>query len=139
MKDTTAQSLRAALEIPLLISLIELGGSSASTNEALLRLVSDKTQHNEMTDKFDPVHNKPRWIYELQWTRRNLVLYGEIDGSKRGIWKITEKGRERVQFAQEGKPYTRRPNPMVSPAEEQAFDLEMTEAPEENFAAEISI
>lgn len=34
----------------------------------------------------------------LQWVRHRLVKQGDMDGSQRGVWKITEKGRERVRL-----------------------------------------
>ena len=32
----------------------------------------------------------------VQWARQHLVEIGEIDGSTRGVWKITEKGKIRI-------------------------------------------
>ena len=38
-----------------------------------------------------------RWRNSVQWTRQRLIMKGELDGSVRGIWKITDKGRARLE------------------------------------------
>jgi hypothetical protein len=35
----------------------------------------------------------------VQWVRQSLVTAGEIDGTTRGVWKITPKGRDRLARA----------------------------------------
>ena len=37
-----------------------------------------------------------KWVYTLQWVRHALVKSGDLDGSRRGIWAITEQGRQRI-------------------------------------------
>jgi restriction system protein len=38
----------------------------------------------------------PKWWNLVQWVRQRLVEKGEIDGSVRGVWRITEAGRSRL-------------------------------------------
>ena len=33
----------------------------------------------------------------MQWVRQHLVEAGQIDGSTRGVWKLTDTGRARLQ------------------------------------------
>lgn len=87
---------RKAYELPLLKSLMELGGSVRPTTE-LYGLVESKMHLGKKEQEYDEVHARPKWVYELQWTRHALVSHGEMDGSQRGVWKITEKGRQRVR------------------------------------------
>jgi restriction system protein len=37
-----------------------------------------------------------RWHNLVQWSRQKLVEKGEIDGSTRGVWKLTPRGRARA-------------------------------------------
>lgn len=37
------------------------------------------------------------WVNRVQWARQHLVSRGELDKSTRGIWRITERGRSRLQ------------------------------------------
>lgn len=37
-----------------------------------------------------------RWRNSVQWVRQRLVLNGELDGSVRGVWRITDKGKARL-------------------------------------------
>lgn len=83
-------------ELPLLQSILELGGSVAP-GEQLYDLVASKLALADEELGYDKVHAKPKWIYELQWVRQKLVDIGELEKPKRGIWKITERGRRRAQ------------------------------------------
>ena len=38
----------------------------------------------------------PHYQKNIQWAKQQLVVKGEVDASRRGIWKITEKGRARL-------------------------------------------
>lgn len=88
---------RKAYELPLLKSLIECGGFSVPQDK-LYRLVAEKMGFKDREMEYDPAHAKPKWVYDLQWVRHALVKRGDIDGSQRGVWKITEKGRERLRL-----------------------------------------
>ena len=83
-----------AYEIPILEVLVENGGK-LSQNEVLQRI--------EEKFKFFPGDKSLmssgciRWHNNACWARFKMVKKGEIDNSVRGIWIITEKGRERYE------------------------------------------
>lgn len=37
-----------------------------------------------------------KWRNRVDWVRYQLVQKGELDGSQRGVWRITQKGRDRL-------------------------------------------
>jgi hypothetical protein len=86
---------RKAYELPLLRTLVELGGAVAPGIE-LYQRVAEKMGFADEEMEYDLVHAREKWVYTLQWVRHSLVQRGDMDGSKRGIWAITEQGRERV-------------------------------------------
>jgi MoxR-like ATPase len=96
MPSQVSQIPRKAYELPLLKSVMELSGSAVPGNE-LYALVGSKMGIGKSTLEYDPVHARDKWVYTLQWVRFSLVKQGEMDGSQRGVWKITEKGRARVR------------------------------------------
>ncbi len=75
---------------PLLEALRQLGGA-APVGEAI-----DKVADIEkVTEKERDVRLKSgseRFANQVRWARQYLVWAGYIDASKRGIWKLTEKG-----------------------------------------------
>lgn len=88
---------RIAYELPLLKSLMELGGLVKLGNH-LYNLVAEKMGFKGMEMEYDSVRGRDIWRYDLQWVATKLRSQGEMDGSERGVWKITEKGRERVRL-----------------------------------------
>jgi restriction system protein len=86
---------RQSYEIPLLKSLAELGGEVIPGVE-LYQSVAQKMGFVEQDMEYDLVHARDEWIYTLQWVRHTLVKNGDMDGSRRGIWAITEQGRNRI-------------------------------------------
>lgn len=87
---------RKAYELPLLKSLVELGGS-IKIGKQLRDRVAKAMGFALMEMEYDPVRARYIWIYDLDWVATKLRKQGEMDGSERGVWKITEKGRERVR------------------------------------------
>jgi len=43
-----------------------------------------------------------RWTNRIQWQRQKLVVRGEIAREPRGIWRITDKGRDRLKLEPPG-------------------------------------
>jgi len=86
---------RQKYELPLLKTLEEFGGEvkvpDLAFYEAIRQLLGITGR------EFDPIHAKPKWLYELQWVRYDLVQKGDMDGSKRAIWKLTDQGRARLK------------------------------------------
>jgi len=84
-----------AFRIPILQSLNELGGS-ALAKDVLQRVYQKmKEQLNEYDLLFLPFNSQKRWENTAQWCKYKLVKEGLISAnSSRGIWEITEKGKE---------------------------------------------
>ena len=87
---------RTAYELPLLKSLVEVGGA-IKLGEKLYDTVAEIMGFAGMEMEYDPVRGRYKWRYDLPWVATKLREQGDMDGSKRGMWKITEKGRQRVR------------------------------------------
>ncbi len=119
-------------EIPLLKALIKLGGRARPSEaypevEKIMGLnLKDFPQGYEKY-KSDAI----KWKNKTAWAREYLKRKKQLDGSQRGVWKITEIGKERV------KNYNRTrkdPDEGLSPL--QGVDASLSEediAPEEGF------
>lgn len=81
--------------IPILQSLVELGGQAPITQ--VLDLVGAKMRDRLNAYDRSPVPSDPtmeRWRNSAQWARLSMVREGLLAGnSPRGIWQITEAGR----------------------------------------------
>ena len=86
------------IEIPLLKTIEELGGSGKTT-DIYPRVAKYFPQLTE-EDLLARLPSSPstfKWQNLVQWCRQGLVDKGEIDGSTRGIWKITPKGKDHLK------------------------------------------
>jgi len=84
------------IELPLLQE-IEAAGGEVKPSE----LYHKVARHFPQLTPSDQIAKHPRsglliWTNRVQWARQHLIYKGEIDGSDRGIWRITDKGRERL-------------------------------------------
>lgn len=82
---------RKAYELPLLKSLVELGGS-IKIGIKLYDLVAEKMGFAGMDMEYDTVRGRYTWRYDLQWVATQLRKRGEMNGSQKGVWKITLVG-----------------------------------------------
>ena len=83
------------IEIPLLEALVELGGQAEP--KVIYALVTEKFPNiskSALTEALPSGRNK--WTNKIQWVRQQLVSNSEIDSPRRGIWRITDKGRRRL-------------------------------------------
>lgn len=80
--------------IPLLRALVDLGGEAEPRKiyPVVAKSFPDLTQE-EQEQRLESSPSTRKWWNLVQWVRQDLVGMGEIDGSTRGVWKITEKGR----------------------------------------------
>jgi restriction system protein len=86
------------IEIPLLQALVELGGEGRPRE--IYPLVAKRFPQLTQEEQEERLENYPstrKWSNLVQWIRQRLVDLGQIDGSQRGIWKITASGRARLQ------------------------------------------
>ena len=77
-------------EMPLLKALIRLGGQAKTKAvypevEKIMGLTSSRFPEEYETYKKGAV----KWINKTQWAREYLRRKGQLDGTQRGIWKIT--------------------------------------------------
>lgn len=85
--------------IPILQSLVELGGS-APMNEVLNKVEKLMTYRLNLYDRqplpSDPT--LPRWRNTAQWARMSMVKEGLLSSaSPRGVWEITDNGRKLLE------------------------------------------
>lgn len=88
---------QSEVELPLLKVLVDSGGSAkprdvypkVSTHFPALTL-------EEQEQRLEGSPSTRKWSNLVQWVRQHLVEVGEIDGTTRGVWKITETGRARL-------------------------------------------
>ena len=93
-KGRTDQS---AFLIPILEVLKEAGGS-AEVKQVMQRLESKMKEHLKSVDYQKLKSGQVRWKNTVQWARNELVADGHLSkDSPRGVWEITEKGRERLK------------------------------------------
>ncbi len=86
------------IELPLLIELHRLGGRAEPRE--LYPLVAQHFPELTPEDKEEMLESSPttRKLWNrVQWARQKCVDAEEIDGSERGVWRITPKGVVRVQ------------------------------------------
>lgn len=77
---------------PILEALKEMGGS-ATPDEVKRKIIENEKLSEEDIKEVRGKSNVNKLKNELAFARNYLVYEGLIDGSERGIWKITEAGR----------------------------------------------
>src|SRR6266480_3263139 len=88
---------QSEVELPLLKTLLELGGK-AEPKELYLKLATIFPQltQEHLTARMPSNPSIFRWHNLVQWSRQKLVEKAEVDGSTRGVWKLTARGRARA-------------------------------------------
>jgi restriction system protein len=99
VKGVLKKGLRTPVEqfvIPILESIIELGGKAETKN--ILELVHSKMKGILNSYDYEPLPSDPkrqRWKNSAKWARYSMVNEGLLaNNSPQGIWEITEKGRK---------------------------------------------
>lgn len=90
------------VEVPLLQVLAGNGG--AAEPKSIYPRVAEYFPELTAEDQERRMDSKPsarKWWNLVQWARQTLVAAGQIDGSTRGVWKITELGRARLETVTE--------------------------------------
>lgn len=77
---------------PLLDALRRLGGSG-TPDEVVEQIAQDLGLSDEVQNDLLP-SGQPRYRNQVAWARFYLVREGLLDSSKRGVWSLTERGRE---------------------------------------------
>jgi restriction system protein len=76
---------------PLLDALRTLGGSG-SPDEVVERIAADLRIPDKIQNELLP-SGEPRYRNQVHWARFYLAKEGLLDSSKRGVWSLTDKGR----------------------------------------------
>ncbi len=123
-------------ERPLLEALIELGGQAETkaVYPAVRKRLTSMTDA-EATETLPS--GEPKWINRVRWARLMLVKKGQMDSPARGIWRITDAGRERIAKSEAGQVAVG-PEPEVVPAVSAAPTLvDLYEAYERDFRRQL--
>ena len=91
---------QSEIELPLLKALYELGGK-AEPKEIYPRVakVFPQLTPEDLAARTPSSPSIFRWHNLVQWTRQKLIEKEQIDGSTRGVWKLTARGRARATGA----------------------------------------
>jgi len=85
------------IELPLLKVLAELGGASPP-REVYGRVAKHfpTLTPEELEERLPNYPSTRKWTNLVQWVRQRLVDSGDIDGTERGVWKLSQAGRQRL-------------------------------------------
>jgi restriction system protein len=87
---------QAEIEIPLLEALRALGGESRPSK--IYPLVTARFPQLTPEDHAATLkHGERKWINRIQWTRQALITAGDMASPHRGVWAITDQGRNRLE------------------------------------------
>lgn len=84
-------------EIPLLQALVELGGKAkpADVYPVVERIMG--LNPNDFPEEYEEYKSHAvKWRNKTAWAREYLKRKQQLDGSERGMWKITDIGKERL-------------------------------------------
>ena len=119
-------------EIPVLKALVKFGGKAKPAEvypEVEKTMGLNPTDFPEEYEKYKSLAIK--WKNKTAWAREYLKRKKQLDGSERGVWRITEIGRERVKNFSKTK---KDPDEGMAPL--QGVDVSISEediTPEEGF------
>lgn len=88
--------LQKSIELPLLKALAKAGGQ-LKMKEAVEKVEKyfPKLTDGDKASRLES--GGTRWINRVQWVRQRLVEKGEVDSPERGVWRITDAGRTRLE------------------------------------------
>lgn len=87
------------VELPLL-KVLEIVGGQAKPQEIYPKIAEFFPQltESDLNERLPSSPSTVKWWNLVQWARQRLVEAGDIDGSTRGLWKITDKGRQTLSI-----------------------------------------
>ncbi len=84
-------------EIPLLQALVKLGGKAKPREVYPVVEKIMKLNPKDFPEEYEKYKSKViKWQNKTAWAREYLKRKNQLDGSERGIWKITPIGKERL-------------------------------------------
>ncbi|MDQ3199818.1 MAG: restriction endonuclease, partial [Verrucomicrobiota bacterium] len=89
------------IEIPLLRALDELGGAPKPRDvyPVITKAFAHQLTEEDLAARLPSSPSTFKWHNLVQWSRQALIDRGEIDGSTRGVWRLTAAGRKRLTGA----------------------------------------
>lgn len=85
------------IELPLLKAIRELGGRASPKDVyPVVTKAFPQLTEEDLATRLPSSPSTYRWHNLVQWSRQALVDKGDLDGSTRGVWKLTAQGRERT-------------------------------------------
>lgn len=91
---------RSRLEVPLLEEILDRGGSIELRSQ-FVEVADSLASKFSLTGQQLSAQTKAKkttiWKNRIRWVRQDLVERGDLDGSDRGVWRITEQGRTRAK------------------------------------------
>lgn len=84
------------IELPLLRALETRGGEARPRDIYPVVASSFGLTPDEQEERLENSPSTRKWSNLVQWVRQRLVELGQIDGSQRGVWRLTAAGRERL-------------------------------------------
>lgn len=86
---------QSEIEIPLLEVLIEMGGE-ARPRDIYSRVTAKIPSLTDEDLEVRLQHGEKKWHNRIQWVRQDLITSGDMASPQRGVWAITDQGRQRV-------------------------------------------
>jgi len=85
------------IELPLLKAIRELGGSASPKDVyPVVTKAFPQLTEEDLVARLPSSPSTYRWHNLVQWSRQALVDKGDLDGSTRGVWKLTAQGLART-------------------------------------------
>jgi hypothetical protein len=100
-----ALPIQKDIELPLLLEIETMGGEGRPQDiYPMITAHFPQITEADLVETISGGTNK--WTNRIQWARQSLVLKKELERYPHGVWRITEKGRERLisRESMEGKP-----------------------------------
>jgi restriction system protein len=86
------------VEIPLLKVIDELGGRVKPKEVyPLITKAFPNLTEEDLAARLPSSPSTFKWHNLVQWSRQALIDRGDLDGSIRGVWKITDQGKSRLK------------------------------------------
>ena len=83
------------IEVPILMELDAMGGK-ATTRDIYRRVTLHFPQISAEELKQKLQSGDKKWPNLVRWARLRLVQNGELSSPSRGVWRIVDKGRQRI-------------------------------------------
>ena len=86
------------IEVPLLRAINELGGAAKPKDvyPVITKAFAQQLTEEDLAARLPSSPSTFKWHNLVQWSRQALIDRGDIDGSTRGVWRLTAAGRKRL-------------------------------------------